>query len=1534
MKKITLIIIILLWVLRIDVKSQSASDYIGVIPGTIDVSPSGAATYTIPIEVVPGTLGIQPVLAISYNSQGGMSILGEKWHLSGLSAINRVPQDIYHENNKTSVQLDYQDRFTLDGNRLLKSTENAYGANGTEYVPEFENFSSVKSFGILGNGPLYFEVTNADGCIIQYGNSSDSRQVVGGTVFNWLINKITDPFGNYMTFSYGNSNREIWIEQIDYTGNRSLTPYARIKFEYLSDGSHYRSGFVVGYEIKQTRLLEKIRIQYDENGFSDIRRYEFSYLNTYPPRLNTITQYGTEGERLLPTTIIWEDTHAGSFAEMEYDLNISGGITAYPADLNGDKYSDFIALIGSSWVPFLNSDGTFIRCPAYSSGLSTHYSLNNCVIGDWDGDGKDEVISVHYSAAQALYTLNLSKLRPDLSAITTNTLFSYRPEVSGGSLIVKSGYFSGNGKAELLLWENEKITIKGQNVEASYPIPRNYPLTLLDYNGNGKTDILLMSMDSSRYIVCEYNSSSNLIEIIADVSNHNLGTATPFVGDFNGDGISDLLWRVQGSSFKIALGTGNGFSTPISKGFTHNSNSYPVICDINGDGKDDFIGLQSESPYTIHYYLSQGYHSNGLHFSQGKIYQIDGRHPDNYFLTMGDFNGEHTIDYLSISKTGGASKLHSIKNNLQEHLVKQVKNGFNFTIDIKYKPFYSLGIDHASFKKQIVSFFLPEYIEMPSGFGSNKKRINYEFSDPIVSYKRNAFLGFTSFNAYDNVSTEQTQLSFFKNNIRDILLHRSKSLQKANIPIEDSYYVYSIRDLGFGNFLPYISSDTTIDRLSQRVTETTRQVDAKGRINRVETKILPLNSSQFLIKEVTLYTYTDVALVNAATVSKLRSVSKNSYLQNSQYSQNKYTLYQYTTNGKPASCQETDTEGTITTTYGNYDSFGNAKRITVSSPGLPSRIENKTFDPTGRFMISYKNPLSQTTSYSHDPRTGNLLSSTDINGLTTTFQYDEFGRETLCRHPDGTQTETSFFWTFDSDYHPGYYAKRTGYTASSSDIVYYDQYNRAICQKTGNNGYVDTRYDNKGRVYQVSFPYKTITDQDGSKQWTQYYYNSDPLGRLSREISPQRSLEYTYGTNSVTVTDTRANVSSTKTYDVAGRLSSAIDYGGTITYSYSYVSQQGKIRNLETISLHGNTTTIITDCRGNRLSIDEPNAGLITSSYNGYGQLVSQTDANGNTTSFLYDVLGRVTRETMSPLNGTPVVTSYEYDHYEASKRGRGQISRIVTGGATKNLFRCDALGRLAEEATYIDGTEYKQLYTYNSAGQLYEITYPDGFAIVHNYDIYGDLYEIRRKDNNALIYKKHEKNQFNKVTRFSYGNNVATERTYNDFGQLTRIKTGNKKNSGPIVRPPGTGGIGVLSTTLIPVPENFTIDSTYQNLDYTYNTRGLMTQRANLRNNQNETFTYDKLDRLTSYRINNYLNRNFAYDNSGNLTFNSGLGNLNYEGEKPHAVTSVDMFGNSTIPTHDCIVTYNQFHKPTTITEGTNELLISYGVDKQREKS
>src|ERR1700743_2142498 len=88
-------------------------------PGQFAVNSTGGATYTIPIVIPPGTAGMTPSLSLVYSSQSGDGLLGFGWSLSGLPAITRCPRTVAQDGVHGGVNYDNNDRFCLDGKRLM-----------------------------------------------------------------------------------------------------------------------------------------------------------------------------------------------------------------------------------------------------------------------------------------------------------------------------------------------------------------------------------------------------------------------------------------------------------------------------------------------------------------------------------------------------------------------------------------------------------------------------------------------------------------------------------------------------------------------------------------------------------------------------------------------------------------------------------------------------------------------------------------------------------------------------------------------------------------------------------------------------------------------------------------------------------------------------------------------------------------------------------------------------------------------------------------------------------------------------------------------------------------------------------------------------------------------------------------------------------------------------------------------------------------------------------------------------------------------
>ena len=174
-----------------DAHSSSTSSAVGTIQGAFNVNPTGAATYTIPIQVPLGITGMQPNIAITYNSQSGNGIVGWGTTISGISAITRVPKSIYYDGTAKGIAYNSTDALMLDGQRLIPVVDGASITNGTVYNTENDPFTTITCKGDS------FIVVTKDGMKYTYGSTEDSKQTY--TVFKtikatntWYLNKVED----------------------------------------------------------------------------------------------------------------------------------------------------------------------------------------------------------------------------------------------------------------------------------------------------------------------------------------------------------------------------------------------------------------------------------------------------------------------------------------------------------------------------------------------------------------------------------------------------------------------------------------------------------------------------------------------------------------------------------------------------------------------------------------------------------------------------------------------------------------------------------------------------------------------------------------------------------------------------------------------------------------------------------------------------------------------------------------------------------------------------------------------------------------------------------------------------------------------------------------------------------------------------------------------------------------------------------------------------------------------------------------------
>ena len=556
------------------------------------------------------------------------------------------------------------------------------------------------------------------------------------------------------------------------------------------------------------------------------------------------------------------------------------------------------------------------------------------------------------------------------------------------------------------------------------------------------------------------------------------------------------------------------------------------------------------------------------------------------------------------------------------------------------------------------------------------------------------------------------------------------------------------------------------------------------------------------------------------------------------------------------------------------------------------------YDSRGRFETESYNSLEQVVTKTVNPYFGSVSAQTDVNGLTSSAEYDDFGNITYSTDADGVCSTVAYRWCKGDENAPSH-AVYYIYSESSGGppvIEYLDCFGRSLRKVAigfdGTKIFADVEYDSMGFVARQSDPYF----EDSSPQWTVFTY--DEIGRVTKKTLPDNSEINIIYDGLTTTTENPLNQHDTKIVNHQGLIVSSTDNNSkTITYVYN---SAGNL--IETHDPAGNVVTMQYDLLGNRTKLIDPDLGTVTSKYNAFGELVKETDAKSQTDSMVYDVLGRLTKR-IEPEGTSEWV-------YDTRTKGIGKISSVTGPNNISQSYEYDDLGRLEQFSETIDGNTYHTQTTYDGFGRISQVSYPStgstsDLVVRHEYNQYGYLKEVVNAGDNKIYWTAEVMNARGQLEQFKFGNNQRTTRTYNDqTGLLESIQT--------------TAGGNYI-----------------QNWAYSFNSIGSLMSRWDISRNLNEEFVYDNLNRLTTVKKNGSQTLSVTYDDLGNITSKSDVGSYTYDptGDKPHAVQMVmPDVPNSILNTASQNIDYTSFNKVRKIYQSSDSVVFTYGIAHERK--
>lgn len=1030
------------------------------------------------------------------------------------------------------------------------------------------------------------------------------------------------------------------------------------------------------------------------------------------------------------------------------------------------------------------------------------------MVVDLDGDGLEDLLFNDGGLKYFKNSANGFGAATSLTRETNGTVHGMTPDIGSLAKGIKSASIvdvNGDGKTDIFLKIKTKFISEEENDEclatggtevfgpSSWQLNGgpdcNTPTVRYSYTWNAYT------LNGNKLVNIDFNLNSS--------PSGELRSA-----DFNGDGLSDVAYR-DFDTWYYRLSTGKNFTNPKAltvMGTSNNSEDFARhrFMDINKDGRTDIARYLTTGSYK--YYLSSPAANPEIVNFTARGSQNFGKNSIIHFV---DIEGDGKLDVLSATSNSSGWKLfRSMRPGRLDNVIEKFKNGFGPETTVEYAPLYNSSVlisdvssnkldnDYINLKAGI---YVVANVETESNlepatttttvedfFDSKSKtwrefpitrtvkdntvKVSYKYGGALAHKKGRGYLGFETLQTKDHqtgVITDSQYHQLFP--LTGMPKATTVSYKGTVLKASHNSYAATSKSIR-GGYHPYLKKSQEIMR--------TVSFD-EGNTPTFNLQKLTTNASTYdswnNLRLSTVTTGKPSAFSFTASLSdKSTTVTDNKYEEAGMSAQDSLRFGRLSstqvTKVRDASKTRHGTAGTSRKSSFTYNTEGLLKTSTVN--GL---VTTYVYDDRGNKKQITKSGLvdgakvqERTSSMNYGTKGRYVLSQTDGLGNTETFLYNGLsGDEVTGRIWSITQTgpnkiaSTSYFgWQGE---------KVQTLAADGNEVISAMSYCNNGCDGDG-------------------FYYTTVT-KTGSPTATTYF------NRLGQKIKTQ-----TQGFDGTLVQVLHE-------YDKQGRahkVSQSHYVGETAYYTQQFYDPLGTVYK-----------TLMPDPRY---------SDLYTTQYsNGFTKTITNT--KGITFTENYSADGLLVKKTTPSFvtNGvtTPKQTiDYSYDHY-------GNLTKAVTKVGSKTLTLTNEFNQWGQKEVTNDPDKGRWSYKYNAFGELYSQTTAKGDETTMFFDTLGRMIRRTQPEGStcwAYGNSATDKNVGKLVTVKQWNNPQACnsaalpqyvqQMTYDSYGRPSTTTTNNKGEV--FTSSVKYDSLGRVKETVYPKGvHSFSVEQSYNSLGY-----------------------------------------------------------------------------------------------------------------------